>query len=75
MTDEIDDIGKTLRELALTARTPKALLKETLARHPKVKKKAIAHAAFMAMIDSANTDPRQAQALQDVALSTRNADN
>ncbi|MDB5539371.1 MAG: hypothetical protein JWQ89_1098 [Devosia sp.] len=75
MADEIDEIGNTLRELARTARTPKQLLKETLMRHPKAKKKAIAHAAFLAMIDAAGTDARQADALQEVALNTRNADN
>ena len=71
MADELEDIGKTLRVLAITARTPKQLLKETLLRHPKASKKAVARAAFMAMIEAAPKDSAQAATLQDVALNAR----
>ena len=68
---EEDELRASLAELARIHKTPKALLKAVLERHPKAKKKDVAHEAYRLMIEAA--DSEEAPALQDVAISLRSS--
>lgn len=68
---EIEEIANTIRELAIPAMKPKALIDAVKQRHPKASKKEIARAAFLSVILSAEYDPEDTQALHDLAMETR----
>ncbi|MEX2746314.1 hypothetical protein AB3480_35005 [Rhizobium mongolense] len=68
---KIEEIAKTIRELAVPGMKPKALIDAAKARHPNATKKEIARAAFLSVILSAEYDPEDTQALHDIAIDTR----
>jgi len=67
-----DELRASLAQLARIHKSPKALLKAVLDRHPKAKKKDVAHEAYRLMIEA--SDSVEAPALQDVAISLRTSD-
>lgn len=70
--DDSDELGRSLVLLARLHKSPKSLLAAVLDKHPKAKKKDVAHAAYRLMIEAADSDA--APALQDVAITLRAAD-
>jgi hypothetical protein len=64
-----DELRASLAHLARIHKSPKALLKAVLDRHPKAKKKDVAHEAYRLMIEA--SDSVEALPLQDVAISLR----
>lgn len=74
MSDDIDQIGVTLEEMARSAKSPKELLKAVRERFPKASKKAITRAAMQRVIINAASDVSTADKLHDLAISSRGPD-
>jgi hypothetical protein len=70
--DDSDELGRSLVQLARRHKSPRALLAAVLDKHPKARKKDVAHAAYRLMIEAADSDA--APALQDVAITLRAAE-
>lgn len=68
---DLEEIANTIRDLAVPAMKPKALIDAVKQRHPKASRKEIARAAFLSVILSAEYDPEDTQALHDLAMETR----
>jgi predicted secreted Zn-dependent protease len=72
---EITGIAETIRKLAVPGMSPKELVEAVKVRHPHASKKEIARAAFLTVINSAEFDPEDTQALHDLAMETRDSDD
>ena len=67
----IEVIAGSIRGIAVPGMDPKALIAAVKERHPEATKKEIARAAFLSVILSAEFDPKETQALHDLAVETR----
>ncbi|MFG1346619.1 hypothetical protein V5F59_17140 [Xanthobacter autotrophicus DSM 431] len=68
---ELQNIGRTLLELAGPGLTAKQLFNAVKARHPQAKRKEITRAALAMMIDAAGADTTKAYQLHALAISQR----
>lgn len=67
---EIEGIAATIRRIAIPRMNPKALIEAVKELHPGATKKEIARAAFLTVINSAEFDSEDTQALHDFAVDT-----
>jgi len=68
----IEELAKTLREVATTGMKPKALLTAVRGRHPEATKKEVVRAAFYALAESQGGDHGE---LHSFALAERAVDD
>lgn len=74
MSNSKPSITETLKSLANSAESPKAIMAAVRKAHPDLKKKEVIRAAFSVMIELADKHPMTAKQMQDFAIAHRGAD-
>lgn len=72
LASDIEDIARTIAELALPGMRPKDLVDAVRKKHAAASKKEICRAAFYAVILAAVEEPGRAEGLHELASVTRN---
>ncbi len=73
--DDSEQLGRSLVQLARVHKSPRALLAAVLDRHPRAKKKDVAHAAYRLMIEAADSDAAPALQWLSVPQASRVIEN
>jgi hypothetical protein len=74
MPKSSSSITETLKHLANSAESPKAIMSAVRKAHPDLKKKEVIRAAFSVMIELADRQPMTAKQMQDFAIAHRGTD-
>ena len=72
LASDIEDIARTIADLALPVMRPKDLVDAVRKKHPAASKNEISRAAFYAVILAAEEEPGRAEGLHALASVTRN---